>query len=91
MQAFKNPTHAPGALLLKGSPGTGKTMCAVNIAKTIGGKFISAGINTLKKGYIGQSAEAVAAVWRLLSTQFRNVQHRADRQSLSDEPYESLL
>jgi SpoVK/Ycf46/Vps4 family AAA+-type ATPase len=64
MQAFENPDHAPGALLLKGSPGTGKTMCAVNIARTIGGKFISAGINTLKKGYIGQSAEAVAAVWK---------------------------
>jgi SpoVK/Ycf46/Vps4 family AAA+-type ATPase len=51
-------------MLLKGSPGTGKTMCAVNIAKTIGGKFISAGINALKKGHIGQSAEAVADLWK---------------------------
>jgi SpoVK/Ycf46/Vps4 family AAA+-type ATPase len=64
MQAFENPNHAPGALLLKGSPGTGKTMCAVNIAKTIGGKFISAGINNIKKSYNGQSAEAVAALWK---------------------------
>jgi SpoVK/Ycf46/Vps4 family AAA+-type ATPase len=62
--AFTGPNSAPGALLLKGVPGNGKTMCAVNIASSIGGKCYSEGINTLKKGNIGQSAEAVRDLWK---------------------------
>jgi SpoVK/Ycf46/Vps4 family AAA+-type ATPase len=51
------------ALLLKGSSGTGKTLLSQKVAVAGGIPFTKAGVNTLKKANLGESAIAVRELW----------------------------
>ncbi len=56
-----------GGLLLKGRPGTGKTLLARTIAKTLGVTLIDANVTTLKQQNIGASSQAVKKLWERLT------------------------
>jgi SpoVK/Ycf46/Vps4 family AAA+-type ATPase len=51
------------ALLLKGSSGTGKTLLSQKVAVAGGIPFTKAGVNTLKKANLGESAITVRELW----------------------------
>jgi SpoVK/Ycf46/Vps4 family AAA+-type ATPase len=55
--------HMATALLLKGSSGTGKTLLSQKVAVAGGIPFTKAGVNTLKKANLGESAIAVRELW----------------------------
>src|ERR1035441_326941 len=63
LERLLGPTHMAPALLLKGSSGTGKTLLSQKVAVAGGIPFIKAGVNTLKKANLGESAAAVRELW----------------------------
>jgi SpoVK/Ycf46/Vps4 family AAA+-type ATPase len=64
LERLVGPTQIAPALLLKGPSGTGKTLLAEKIAEAGFVHFIKAGVNTLKKSNLGESAAAVQTLWR---------------------------
>jgi SpoVK/Ycf46/Vps4 family AAA+-type ATPase len=63
LERLLGPTHMAPALLLKGSSGTGKTLLSQKVAVAGGIPFTKAGVNTLKKANLGESAVAVRELW----------------------------
>jgi SpoVK/Ycf46/Vps4 family AAA+-type ATPase len=63
LERLLGATHMAAALLLKGSSGTGKTLLAQKVAEAAGIHFAKAGVNTLKKANLGESAVAVRELW----------------------------
>jgi hypothetical protein len=63
LERLLGPTHMAPALLLKGSSGTGKTLLSQKVAVAGGIPFTKAGVNTLKKTNLGESAVAVRELW----------------------------
>ena len=63
LERLLGPVHMAAALLLKGSSGTGKTLLSQKVAVAGGIPFIKAGVNTLKKANLGESAAAVRELW----------------------------
>ena len=63
LERLLGATRIAAALLLKGSPGTGKTLLAQKVAEAAGISFFKAGVNTLKKANLGESAVAVRELW----------------------------
>ncbi|WP_165420465.1 AAA family ATPase [Edaphobacter modestus] len=57
------PSHSATPLLVKGPPGNGKTFLAQKIAEAGSVTFHKAGVNTLKKSNLGESAVAVQSLW----------------------------
>lgn len=65
MDVFLNSSaNAPQALLLKGGPGTGKTMLAHTMADVAGSKFYKLSISDIKHPHLGESAQRVAQIWK---------------------------
>jgi SpoVK/Ycf46/Vps4 family AAA+-type ATPase len=64
LERLVGPTQMAPALLLKGPSGTGKTLLAEKIAEAGFVHFLKAGVNTLKKSNLGESAAAVQTLWR---------------------------
>lgn len=54
---------APRGILLKGTPGTGKSAVAAALARSLGVKFISAKVGDLKGETIGSSGNNVRRMW----------------------------
>jgi SpoVK/Ycf46/Vps4 family AAA+-type ATPase len=65
LERLLGATHMAAALLLKGSSGTGKTLLAQKVAEAAGIPFSKAGVNTLKKTNLGESAVAVRELWEV--------------------------
>ena len=63
LERLLGPTRRATALLLKGFSGTGKTLLAHKVSVAAGISFIKAGVNTLKKPNLGESAAAVRELW----------------------------
>ena len=63
LERLLGPTQMASALLLKGFSGTGKTLLAHKVSVAAGISFIKAGVNTLKKANLGESAAAVRELW----------------------------
>jgi len=63
LERLLGPTQIATSLLLKGSSGTGKTLLAQKVAVAAGIPFTKAGVNTLKKSNLGESAAAVRELW----------------------------
>ena len=63
LERLLGPVHMATALLLKGSSGTGKTLLSQKVAVAGGIPSIKAGVNTLKKANLGESAIAVRELW----------------------------
>jgi SpoVK/Ycf46/Vps4 family AAA+-type ATPase len=63
LERLLGPVHMATALLLKGSSGTGKTLLSQKVAVAGGIPFTKAGVNTLKKANLGESAIAVRELW----------------------------
>ncbi len=63
MFADDNPAK-PQGLLLKGVPGTGKTMLAQTLAKVLNCNFIAAKLADLKQPRIGESVQQVRKLWQ---------------------------
>jgi len=63
LERLLGPTRMATALLLKGFSGTGKTLLAHKVSVAAGISFIKAGVNTLKKANLGESAAAVRELW----------------------------
>ena len=63
LERLLGATHMAAPLLLKGSSGTGKTLLAQKVAEAAGIHFAKAGVNTLKKANLGESAIAVRELW----------------------------
>jgi SpoVK/Ycf46/Vps4 family AAA+-type ATPase len=63
LERLIGPVRIATALLLKGSAGTGKTFLAQKISAGAGVPLIKAGVNTLKKPNLGESASAVRELW----------------------------
>lgn len=63
LERLLGATHMAAPLLLKGSSGTGKTLLAQKVAEGAGIHFAKAGVNTLKKANLGESAVAVRELW----------------------------
>lgn len=63
LERLLGATGMAAALLLKGSSGTGKTLLARKVAVAAGIPFFKAGVNTLKKTNLGESAVAVGELW----------------------------
>jgi SpoVK/Ycf46/Vps4 family AAA+-type ATPase len=63
LERLLGATHMAAPLLLKGSSGTGKTLLAQKVAEAAGIHFAKAGVNTLKKANLGESAVAVRELW----------------------------
>lgn len=55
----------PKGLLLHGPPGTGKTLMAKAIAKSCGAAFVEVKVESLFGKWLGQSEQAVAAIFSL--------------------------
>ena len=60
----QNDEAKPRGLLLYGPPGTGKTEIAKKIKDSTGSYFMELKASDLKAGYIGQSGQAVKALWK---------------------------
>lgn len=54
---------APKGILLKGPPGTGKSLVAGTMAESFGAHFFKLSVADLKAGFIGQSAGNVRQLW----------------------------
>ena len=63
LERLLGPTQMATALLLKGFSGTGKTLLAQKVSVAAGIPFFKAGVNTLKKPNLGESAAAVRELW----------------------------
>jgi SpoVK/Ycf46/Vps4 family AAA+-type ATPase len=63
LERLLGPVHMATALLLKGSSGTGKTLLSQKVAVAGGIPFTKAGVNTLKKANLGESAITVRELW----------------------------
>src|ERR1017187_1130242 len=63
LERLLGPTRTATALLLKGFSGTGKTLLAHKVSVAAGISFIKAGVNSLKKPNLGESAAAVRELW----------------------------
>ena len=63
LERLLGPTQMATALLLKGSSGTGKTLLAQKVSVAASIPFTKAGVNTLKKANLGESAAAVRELW----------------------------
>jgi SpoVK/Ycf46/Vps4 family AAA+-type ATPase len=63
LERLLGPTQMATALLLKGSSGTGKTLLAYKVSVAAGIPFFKAGVNTLKRPNLGESAAAVRELW----------------------------
>ncbi len=63
-EEFTTSESVTGGLLLKGTPGTGKTLLAKTIGSAAGARFIEANIGRLKQGYLGHAAQAVSDLWK---------------------------
>lgn len=65
MDMFMAGSNArPRALLLKGGPGTGKTLLAQTMAEIAGSQFYKLSISDIKHPHLGESAQRVAKIWK---------------------------
>jgi SpoVK/Ycf46/Vps4 family AAA+-type ATPase len=65
VELFRNNDPAkPQGLLLKGVPGTGKTLLASVVAELLGCNFVRASLADLKHPHLGQSGQLVRALWK---------------------------
>lgn len=59
-----NDPAKPAGILLKGAPGTGKTMLAQTIGKILGCNFTMVSLVDLKPPHIGEGPQRVRALWQ---------------------------